>query len=91
MQIQLPDTCQSYTAARLTYSFVMLLQLGESSLQEVQAMVQQEAGILLDRQRITIEGILNLLYRCLCLSGCSNTKHWWCSQPNTCILTGMFM
>ena len=41
----------------LTYSFDMLLQLGESSLQELQAVVQQEAGILLDRQRITVEGM----------------------------------
>ena len=46
----------------------MLLQLGESSLQEAQAMVQQEAGILLDRQRITIEGMHTPMYRCLRLS-----------------------
>ena len=33
-----------------------LLQPGESSLQETQAMVQEQAGVLLDRQRIAIEG-----------------------------------
>lgn len=58
----------------------MLLQLGESSLQEVQAMVQQEAGILLDRQRITIEGMHTLMYRCLHLSVCSGTQHWLRAQ-----------
>ena len=53
----------------------MLLQLGESSLQETQTMVQQEAGILLDRQRITIEGTHTLTYRRLQMSGCLDTSH----------------
>lgn len=39
------------------------MQPGESSLEDTQAMVQQQAGILLDRQRISIEGTHTLTYR----------------------------
>ncbi len=35
----------------------LVLQSAESSLRDMQTLVQQEAGVLLDRQRITIEGI----------------------------------
>ena len=38
----------------------VVLQSAETRLRDMQALVQQEAGVLLDRQRITIEGMSSL-------------------------------